>query len=29
VPAHIEHRFHTITAALTVLVFFAPAETID
>ncbi len=28
VPAHIEHRFHTITAPLTVLVFFAPAETI-
>ena len=27
VPAHIEHRFHTITAPLTVLVFFAPAET--
>ena len=26
VPAHIVHRFHTITEALTVLVFFAPAE---
>lgn len=26
VPAHVAHRFHTITEALTVLVFFAPAE---
>lgn len=26
VPAHVVHRFHTITEALTVLVFFAPAE---
>jgi mannose-6-phosphate isomerase-like protein (cupin superfamily) len=26
VPAHVDHRFHDITAALTVLVFFAPAE---
>jgi mannose-6-phosphate isomerase-like protein (cupin superfamily) len=26
VPAHIVHRFHTITETLTVLVFFAPAE---
>lgn len=27
VAAHIEHRFHDITEALKVLVFFAPAET--
>lgn len=27
VPAHLEHRFHDIEAALTTLVFFAPAET--
>ena len=27
VPAGIEHRFHTITEKLTILVFFAPAET--
>ena len=26
VPARIIHRFHTITEALTILVFFAPAE---
>ena len=26
VKAHVEHRFHTITEDLTVLVFFAPAE---
>ena len=26
VPALVVHRFHTITSALTVLVFFAPAE---
>ncbi|MFN8447145.1 MAG: cupin domain-containing protein [Anaerolineae bacterium] len=26
VPAKVEHRFHTITQDLTVLVFFAPAE---
>ncbi len=26
VPARVEHRFHTITQDLTVLVFFAPAE---
>jgi mannose-6-phosphate isomerase-like protein (cupin superfamily) len=26
VPAHVEHRFHTIREELTVLVFFAPAE---
>lgn len=26
VPAHVEHRFHSITEALTVLVVFAPAE---
>jgi hypothetical protein len=26
VPARVEHRFHTITQNLTVLVFFAPAE---
>lgn len=26
VPAHLVHRFHTITEALTILVFFAPAE---
>jgi hypothetical protein len=26
VPAHVDHRFHTITEPLTVLVFFAPAE---
>jgi mannose-6-phosphate isomerase-like protein (cupin superfamily) len=26
VEAEVEHRFHTITEALTVLVFFAPAE---
>lgn len=26
VAANIEHRFHTITEDLTVLVFFAPAE---
>ena len=26
VEAHVEHRFHTITEDLTVLVFFAPAE---
>jgi mannose-6-phosphate isomerase-like protein (cupin superfamily) len=26
VPAHMEHRFHTIHEELTVLVFFAPAE---
>lgn len=26
VPANVEHRFHTITEDLTVLVFFAPAE---
>jgi quercetin dioxygenase-like cupin family protein len=26
VPANMVHRFHTITEALTVLVFFAPAE---
>lgn len=26
VPAHVEHRFHTITEALSVIVFFAPAE---
>ena len=26
VPARVAHRFHTITEALTVLVFFAPAE---
>jgi mannose-6-phosphate isomerase-like protein (cupin superfamily) len=25
-PAHMVHRFHTITEALTILVFFAPAE---
>jgi mannose-6-phosphate isomerase-like protein (cupin superfamily) len=27
VPANVEHRFHTITADLSLLVFFAPAET--
>lgn len=27
VSAEVEHRFHTITEDLTVLVFFAPAET--
>lgn len=27
VPAHAVHRFHTIEEELTVLVFFAPAET--
>lgn len=27
VPARVEHRFHSITEALHVLVFFAPAET--
>lgn len=27
VPAHIEHRFHSITEDPTLLVFFAPAET--
>jgi mannose-6-phosphate isomerase-like protein (cupin superfamily) len=26
VPANVEHRFHTITAELKILVFFAPAE---
>ena len=26
VPAHVIHRFHMITEALTILVFFAPAE---
>ena len=26
VPAHVEHKFHTITADLSVLVFFAQAE---
>ncbi len=26
VPAGVEHRFHTITQDLTILVFFAPAE---
>ncbi|GHO70872.1 hypothetical protein KSC_097640 [Ktedonobacter sp. SOSP1-52] len=26
VPANMEHRFHSITEALSVLVFFAPAE---
>ena len=26
VPAHIVHRFHSIIEALTILVFFAPAE---
>lgn len=26
VPARVTHRFHTITEALTILVFFAPAE---
>ncbi len=26
VPANVEHRFHTITEELTILVFFAPAE---
>ena len=26
VQANVEHRFHTITANLTILVFFAPAE---
>jgi hypothetical protein len=26
VPARVIHRFHTITEALTILVFFAPAE---
>jgi mannose-6-phosphate isomerase-like protein (cupin superfamily) len=26
VPAHLEHRFHSITEDLTLLVFFAPAE---
>ena len=26
VPAGVEHRFHTITAELKILVFFAPAE---
>ena len=26
VPANLEHRFHSISEALTVLVFFAPAE---
>ena len=26
VPANVDHRFHTITEALTLLVFFAPAE---
>lgn len=26
VPAHMEHRFHTITEDLSILVFFAPAE---
>lgn len=26
VPAHTEHRFHTITESLTVLVIFAPSE---
>jgi mannose-6-phosphate isomerase-like protein (cupin superfamily) len=26
VAAHVIHRFHTITEALTILVFFAPAE---
>ena len=26
VPAHVTHRFHTIEEELTVLVFFAPAE---
>ena len=26
VPARVNHRFHTITEALTILVFFAPAE---
>ena len=26
VPARVAHRFHTITEALTILVFFAPAE---
>lgn len=26
VPAHMEHRFHTITEDLRILVFFAPAE---
>jgi quercetin dioxygenase-like cupin family protein len=27
VPANVDHRFHDITEELTVLVFFAPAET--
>jgi quercetin dioxygenase-like cupin family protein len=27
VPANVDHRFHDITQELTVLVFFAPAET--
>lgn len=26
VPAHVEHRFHTITEDMEILVFFAPAE---
>src|SRR5690349_13729179 len=26
VAAHVEHRFHSITEALTIIVFFAPAE---
>jgi len=26
VPAHVEHRFHTIEEQLAILVFFAPAE---
>lgn len=26
IPAHMQHRFHTITEDLSILVFFAPAE---
>lgn len=29
VPANVEHRFHTITDDLTILVFFAPAEGVN
>jgi mannose-6-phosphate isomerase-like protein (cupin superfamily) len=29
VPANVEHKFHTITADLSLLVFFAPAETVN
>lgn len=28
VPAHVEHKFHTITADLSAIVFFAPAEAV-